>query len=657
MKRRSLQFKLMLGGIIAVLVPLLCIGVFSVYESGSALEDAAKSQALEISKGIAQMVDTTLLEERKIISQIALRESVIDAAGKKAQGAGEGPEFDRVTAELTAIREQSNNEYETISLAGMDGKVFADGVGGKHKGISLSERDYFIAAKSGKTSIGAVSKSRGTGLTILPVGAPIYNKSKEVVGVAVLVVNISVLSNKVASVKIGKTGYGYIINKAGTVIAHPNKDLILAINALEQEGMKEISRKMVDGEAGAVPYVYKNVKKMAGFSPVPSTGWSVCITQDYNEFMASSHHIRNIILAVSACFIIMVAVGFFFFAKSIARPIGHIARDLNEAAQQVSLASSEVASASQSLAEGATEQAASLEETSSSLEEMSSMTKHNADNAGQAKALMSQARNIVEKVDGQMNNMAAAIQDVTASSEETGKIIKTIDEIAFQTNLLALNAAVEAARAGEAGAGFAVVADEVRNLAMRAAEAAKNTSGLIENTIATVRRSRDLTEQTREAFKENVSISGKVGNLVDEIAVASAEQAEGISQISKAVAEMDRVVQQTAANAEESASASEEMSGQAAQMKENMIELVRIVEGFAGDDRTGRQAERSNVETRFEKVKMAATRLPMPLKGKSTAARSATRSDSPKREENRKEKDLKPEQIIPLEKDYEFSNF
>jgi methyl-accepting chemotaxis protein len=269
----------------------------------------------------------------------------------------------------------------------------------------------------------------------------------------------------------------------------------------------------------------------------------------------------------------------FFLSLAITRPINRVVAGLANGANQVSAASSEVASASQSLAEGASEQASSLEETSSSLEEMSSMTRQNADNAGQAKSMMVDAGRIVEKVGSHMEEMSRAMVDITKTSEETGKIIKTIDEIAFQTNLLALNAAVEAARAGEAGAGFAVVADEVRSLAMRAADAAKNTNNLIENTIKAVKTGNELTKMTQEAFKENIAIAGKIAQLIDEIATASQEQAHGIFQVNKAVTEMDKVTQQAAANAEESASAAEELNAQAQQMKSFVRDLSAVVDG------------------------------------------------------------------------------
>jgi len=286
-----------------------------------------------------------------------------------------------------------------------------------------------------------------------------------------------------------------------------------------------------------------------------------------------------LVTAVGTIFAVGIGI---FLSLSITRPINRVVAGLTDGADQVASASSQVASASQHLAEGASEQASSLEETSSSLEEMASMTKQNADNAGQAKAMMGEAGHIVEKVGGHMDEMSKAIMEITKTSEETGKIIKTIDEIAFQTNLLALNAAVEAARAGEAGAGFAVVADEVRNLAMRAAEAAKNTNKLIENTIKAVQNGNELTKMTQEAFKENIAIAGKIGQLIDEIATASQEQSHGISQVNTAVAEMDKVTQQTAANAEESASAAEELNAQAQQMKSYVEELKIVVGGTNG---------------------------------------------------------------------------
>ncbi len=288
--------------------------------------------------------------------------------------------------------------------------------------------------------------------------------------------------------------------------------------------------------------------------------------------------VRNSSIILASALILLAALAFLII-RSIINPILKVADGLTEGAEQVSSAAGQVFSTSQQLAEGTTEQASSLEETSSALEEMSSMTKQNADNASQARAMMTEAKTTLEKVDRQMKEMTGAVAEITKSSEETGKIIRTIDEIAFQTNLLALNAAVEAARAGEAGAGFAVVAGEVRNLAMRASDAAKSTSKLIENTIRAVHKGNELTTATQEAFKENAEISSKIGQLVDEIATASEEQAQGITQVNVAVSEMDKVTQSTAANAEESAAAAAELNAQAGQMKGYVEDLVKVVGG------------------------------------------------------------------------------
>jgi methyl-accepting chemotaxis protein len=297
------------------------------------------------------------------------------------------------------------------------------------------------------------------------------------------------------------------------------------------------------------------------------------------QLVSSNTRSITIIGIAGVVALIFGAILAIFITRGISRALSRISEGLNEGADQVASASGQVSASSQSLAEGASEQAAAIEETSSSLEEMSSMTKQNADNANQADSLMREANLVVVKANESMQDLTTSMEEISKASEETSKIIKTIDEIAFQTNLLALNAAVEAARAGEAGAGFAVVADEVRNLAMRAADAAKNTSNLIEGTVKKVKAGGELVAATNEAFSEVAKSSSKVGGLVAEIAAASKEQAQGIDQINTAVAEMDKVVQQNAANAEESASASEEMNAQAENMKGMVEELIAMVGG------------------------------------------------------------------------------
>lgn len=581
MGSKSLSFRLITGGILLLVVPFLVLGIFAVWKSSSALEKVAMNQSTEIAKSLANMAQLAIQEELKIVSQLATRESVIEAAVKHKSGVDD---TEKLVSELSTLVKNSNNEYETVFVAGLDGIIFADGVNGKYKNVNVSDRDYIKTAIAGKLNIGTVVKSKVSNTPVLVFGAPVYSKSNELVGILGSAVKIGFLTDKVADIKFGQTGYAWIIDHRGVVISHPKKEFILEMNLAQQEGLKETAAKMLVWETGHDVYYFQGVKKVSGYAPVELAKWSIAVTQNHDELMAPASQIRNFILIWGLVFLALTIAVVLYFAKSISNPIGRAVLKMNEASDQFSITSSQINSTSQSLSEGASETAAAIEETSSSLEEMSSMTKQNAENATAAKALMSEAKHIVEKVDGHMKNMADAIQDVTKSSEETSKIIKTIDEIAFQTNLLALNAAVEAARAGEAGAGFAVVADEVRNLAIRAAEAAKNTSDLIENTIKSVKYGNDITTATRSAFKENMEIARKIGDLVDEIAAASDEQARGIEQINKAIAEMDKVTQQNASDAEESASAAKAMNGQSLQIRSVVVDLSKTIFGTGKND-------------------------------------------------------------------------
>ena len=256
-----------------------------------------------------------------------------------------------------------------------------------------------------------------------------------------------------------------------------------------------------------------------------------------------------------------------------------VAADLAEGAGQINNASSQVASSSQSLAQGSSEQAASLEETSASTEEISSMTRKNAENSQTAAAMMSEVDHHVTEGNRTLEQMVVSMKEITSSSDKISKIIKVIDEIAFQTNILALNAAVEAARAGEAGMGFAVVADEVRNLAQRSAQAAKDTAALIEESIGKSNEGSTKLQQVTEVIRAITESATKVKTLVDEVNLGSQEQARGMDQISKAIAQMDQVTQSTAASAEQSASASEEMTAQSEALKNIVKQLHTMVGG------------------------------------------------------------------------------
>ena len=402
--------------------------------------------------------------------------------------------------------------------------------------------------------------------------------------------------------EIGESGYVYILGGKGEDKGHyivsnqGKRDGEDIWHAKDSDGhffIQSIVNRAVNlkpGEIATQRYPWQNrsektprmkIAKIAYFAPwdwvIGSGGY-----EDEIGIAASllENGISSMIIFISIIYLILVVAGSlvsYLLSKSITKPINRVIQSLNDSAGGVASAAGQVSSSSQFLAEGASEQAASIEETSSSLEEMSSMTKQNADNAGQADTLMKEANQVVDLANASMTELTGSMEDISKASEETSNIIKTIDEIAFQTNLLALNAAVEAARAGEAGAGFAVVADEVRNLAMRAAEAAKNTADLIEGTVKKVAEGADLVTKTNDAFGQVAESARKVGSLVGEIAAASGEQAQGIDQVNTAVADMDKVTQQNASNAEESASAAEEMSAQAEQMKASVAELVRMV--------------------------------------------------------------------------------
>ena len=404
---------------------------------------------------------------------------------------------------------------------------------------------------------------------------------------------------RIKYLRYGKDGYFWINDMSARMIMHPINSALDGkdVSYLKDSNGKHFFTEMINvvksnGE-GFVEYEWpkpgnpKPVPKISYVKGFPEWGWFIGSGFYLDDVHAELNNVLYVIVASISLVTLIGLVLAYAMSRSVSNPIVNVINELNSASQQVAAGASQLSSSSQSLAEGASENAASVEETSATLEEISSMIKRNADSARRADTMMRDSGRVMGEVSTAMVDLTQSMEQISVASQQTAKIIKTIDEIAFQTNLLALNAAVEAARAGEAGAGFAVVAEEVRNLAGRAADAARNTAGLIEGTVNKIKYGAQVMDRTNGGFRKMADGAEKISQLVGEIATASEEQSHGIGQINNAVAEMDGVIQQNAAIAQESASTAKEMSVNAGLVNQSVVRLSGLVYGDAAGKRTG----------------------------------------------------------------------
>jgi methyl-accepting chemotaxis protein len=460
-----------------------------------------------------------------------------------------------------------------------------------------------------------VAKVTGTDGLSLAFSAPIFDPSGKIIGVWLNRASFSFVEEIIAAnyLEFKRRGMAStefnILDRQGnallsydprdsgnTAITHDRAVLLkhnpaAAGDAAAQAAQKGESGFMetYDNEQKDWHVVYYSASKGAlGF---PGLKWSMLISIHRDEAQAglyAAHHQAYWVIGLSLAALVGVA---YWLGRSLSMPIFAALESIRQAGESVAATSVQISGASNALAEGSTEQAASLEETAASIEEMSSMTKGNVGHTQQAKTITAETRQAADTGAGRMQAMQTAMQEIQNASQDITKILKTIDEIAFQTNILALNAAVEAARAGEAGMGFAVVAEEVRNLAQRCAAAAKETATKIDDSVAKSQQGVAISTEVAQSFASIQAQIQTLDGLVNQIATASTEQNEGISQVNIAVSEVDKVTQSNAAVAEECAAAVVELSREAEGLTQTVGQLLRLVGGRRAHDSIGRGSQ------------------------------------------------------------------
>jgi len=634
---QTIASKLIFGGVAAVLIPLAVVGYISFSKARTALLDVSKQQVQGIASDLARMTKNTLQAEMDKATTMASQKRIVTLA-ETVKRSGIGAASEQVQDVFNALKNQFNHmsnrsHYQGLFLTDTEGNIFTGVLenGQPYKKINISKDSVFIRVKqTGDPAISEMILSRATGKPVVASGAPVKSPSGEFLGVMGMVIRAEYFSDVIVNRKLGNTGYGVLQASDGTVLAHPNHNHVLKLNASTIKEMATLNRRVAAGETGVERYVFKDIAKIAGFAPVGVNGWAIIATQNEEEFMVASSSIRNWNVSVAVIAGLIVGVLVLFAARTIVRPInaavaslkdiaqgegdltmrleattkdevGELARwfntfieklqgiikDISCGVDTLSSSSTELSAISEQMTQGiqnvtdksntvsaaAEEMSANMNNVAAAMEQSATNTNMVATAAEEMSATIGEiaqnaekARSISDEATTKASTASTNMDELGNAANSIGKVVETITEISEQVNLLALNATIEAARAGEAGKGFAVVANEIKELAKQTAEASQDIKQKIEGIQGT-------TTTTVGQIAEITQVINDVNEVVATIATSVEEQSAATKEIATNVAQASQGIQEVNENVNQSSTVSGEISSDIAGVSVSMNEM------------------------------------------------------------------------------------